>query len=197
MNVVAINSSPMMGKGNTALILDPLFRDAEIWVFATPLFVDGMSGPLKTLVDRMIPLIQPFVEVVDGRCRHPRRPETKGGQVVLVSNCGFWELENFEPLLVHLHAICKNIGREFAGALLRPHGPALGAMLKRGLPARDVLEAAEAAGRELVANGRMKSETLGAISRELIPKQLYIENMNENFGAAIERWAERRKHKSP
>jgi multimeric flavodoxin WrbA len=242
MKVAAINSSPMMSKGNTALILEPFlagmeeagaevrlfytrkldirpcqgefhcwtrhpgecFQDddvggvleemktAEIWVFASPVFVDGITGPLKTLMDRMIPLIQPYVEMRDDHCRHPVREDTKRGKVVLVSNCGFWESDNFDPLLVHMKAMCKNTHREFAGALLRPHGPALRVMRDQGMPVDDVFEAAEAAGRELVQDGGMNPETLSVVSRDLLPREIYAEQLNENFRTAIAKWAERR-----
>jgi len=43
---------------------------------------------------------------------------------------------------VHLKAICKNTGGEFAGALLRPHGPALKGMKGMGMPVDDISEAA-------------------------------------------------------
>jgi multimeric flavodoxin WrbA len=48
-------------------------RDADILVFATPVYVDGMTGPLKNLLDRLIPLAEPFFELRDGHCRHPIR----------------------------------------------------------------------------------------------------------------------------
>ena len=28
---------------------------------------------------------------------------------MLVSNCGFWEMDNFDPLLVHMKAVSKNL----------------------------------------------------------------------------------------
>ncbi len=136
--------------------------------------------------DRIIPLIEPFVELRDGRCRHPVREETKKGKVVLVSNCGFWEMDNFDPLLVHMQAMCKNADRAFAGALLRPHGPALKGMLEMGLPVNDVVEAATEAGRQLVEEGAMSAETLHTVSRELLSRDRYVENLNQRFRQALE-----------
>jgi len=46
-------------------------------------------------------------------------------------------------------------GREFAGALLRPHSPALRPLMKMGMPVDDVFEAAKETGRQLVRNGEM------------------------------------------
>ncbi|MFG1691625.1 NAD(P)H-dependent oxidoreductase, partial [Gemmatimonadota bacterium] len=60
----------------------PKLREAEVWVLATPVFVDGISGPMKDLLDRFIPLIQPFVELRDGHCRHPLREGTERGKLV-------------------------------------------------------------------------------------------------------------------
>ncbi|MBA7593501.1 hypothetical protein ES703_00424 [subsurface metagenome] len=235
-NVLAINSSPMMDKGNTAMILAPFLEgmrevgaevelyytkklkinpcqgefncwlktpgkcwqkddmnmmltklcEADIWVFATPVYVDAVSGPMKNLMDRIIPLAQPFIEVRDGHCRHPLHEGAKRGKVVLVSNCGFWEMDNFDPLLVHMKAACKNMGREFAGALLRPHGGGLRAMKEMGAPVDDIFEAAKDAGRQLVRDGEMSAETLATVSRELLPREMYLQFANESFQQALD-----------
>ena len=235
MNVLAFNSSPIMGEGNTAKVLNPFlegmkdagaqvelfytknlrinpcqgqFRcwintpgecfqkddmqmlypkleDAEIWIFATPVYVDGVSGPLKNLMDRIIPFAQPFFELRDGHCRHPLREGVKVGKVVLVSNCGFWEMDNFDPLLVHMKAACKNLNREFAGALLRPHGPGLEIVMAMGGFVDDIFEAAKEAGRQLVQDGMMSAETLRTVSRELMPQQMYLQIVNKVFEQEI------------
>lgn len=41
---------------------------ADVTVFASPLYVDGISGPMKNLIDRMIPTLQPFIELRNGHC---------------------------------------------------------------------------------------------------------------------------------
>ena len=236
MKVLAINSSPRMDKGNTAVILEPFLQGmreagagvelfytkklnikpcqgcfscwlktpgqcvqkddmqmllpklgrAQVWVLATPVYVDGMTGPMKNLLDRIIPGALPFFELRDGHYRHPGRGKARDGKIVLVSNCGFWEMDNFDPLLTHVKAICKNTGREFAGALLRPHGPALKGMLEMGLPVNDILEAAREAGRQLVRQGMMSPETLSTISRELMPMKDYLEIANQNFKKTLD-----------
>jgi len=237
MKVVAVNSSPWMDKGNTALILDPFlegmreagaevelfytkkldikpcqgefncwfkspgscfqeddmpmlhpkFQVADIWVFATPLYVDGVSGPMKNLFDRLIPIAEPFIELRDDHCRHPLREGTKRGKVVLVSNCGFWERDNFDALVVHMEAVCRNISHEFAGALLRPHGPAVKAMMEMGYPPNDVFEAAREAGRQMVQRGSIDARTLETVARDLLPRDKYLEILNQRFREALEK----------
>jgi multimeric flavodoxin WrbA len=236
MKVVAINSSPKMDKGNTALVLDPFLEgmkeagaevelfyiktlkinpcqgesncwlktpgkcfqeddmqmllpklhEADIQVFATPVYVDGITGPMKNLLDRLIPLAQPFVELRDGHCRHPERDGRKGDKLVLVSTCGLWEMDNFNPSLVYMTAMCKNLGREFAGALLRPHASALRRMMEMGRPVEDVCEAAKEAGRQLIEDGRMSPKTLGVVSRELLPLKMYIQIANQRAQEALD-----------
>jgi len=102
------------------------------------------------------------------------------GKVVLVSNCGLWEMENFEPLVAHTEAACKHVEREFAGALLRPHGQTLRDLLKRGAPVDDVLDAAREAGRQLVRDGKMSAEALAVVGRELVSLDEYVQNMNRS-----------------
>jgi multimeric flavodoxin WrbA len=236
MKVLAINSSPHMDKGNTALILTPFLEGmreagadvelfytrkleidpcqgefycwvkepgvcfqqddmqmlypklgtAEIWVLATPVYVDGITGPMKNLMDRLIPMALPFFELRDGHCRHPGHGDSRASQLVLVSNCGFWERDNFNPLVVHMEAFCKNAAMEFAGALLRPHGPAFRAMLEMAQPVDDVLRAAKEAGGQLVKKGRMLPETLEAVSRELLPLETYVGTINRNFQQTLD-----------
>jgi multimeric flavodoxin WrbA len=235
MKVLAINGSPRMDKGNTALILTPFLegmeaagaevklfytqklqinpcqgefhcwtkepgvcfqqddmqtlypklRESEIWVLATPVYVDGISGPLKNLMDRFLPMVQPFFELRDGHCRHPGRDENRGRKLVLVSNSGFWERDNFDPVVMHMEAFCKNAALEFAGALLRPHGPALQRMIRRGSPVDDVLLAARVAGSQIVAEGKISPHALETVSRELLPLEMYMRVVNRGFTQSL------------
>ena len=230
MKVLAVNSSPYMDKGNTALILNPFLDgmrevgaevelfytrklkinpcrgcfncwiktpgvcsqkddmqmllpklgEADVWVLATPLYVDGMNGPMKNLLDRIVPTAEPFFELRDEHCRHPAREGHKYEKVVLVSNCGFLEMDNFDPLLIHVKAICKNMGTEFAGALLRPNGPSMKPRMEAGLSLDDIFDAAKDAGRQLIEDGEMSAETLSIVSRELItPREKALHVINK------------------
>ncbi|RLI21920.1 flavodoxin family protein [Candidatus Bathyarchaeota archaeon] len=168
----------------------PKLKEADILVFGTPVYIDGMPGPMKTLFDRMLPLGEPFIELRENHCRHPAR-NGKQRKFVLVANCGFWEMDNFTPLLVHVKAICKNFGWEYAGALLRPHGGVFGYMLRKGFPVQDIVEAAKKAGRELVKYGKIKEETLKTVSRELISLEDYVKTLNQLFERTLQKYGSR------
>lgn len=168
--------------------LYPKIPSADILVFATPVYVDGVSGPMKMLMDRMVPTVQPYFELRDGHCRHlVRDGHNPKGKVVLVSNCGFWEIDNFDPLLVHMKAACKNMSREFAGALLRPHGEAMPIALEMGMSLDDIFDAAKEVGRQLVRDGKMSRETLNVVSRELLPLDVYMAGANQYFQQELDK----------
>ena len=168
-------------------MLLPKIQEADIVVFATPLYVDGMPGTLKNLIDRLIPIIEPYFVMRDQHCRHPPRQPHKISKVILISNCGFWEMDNFEPLVMHMQAICRNTCWEFAGALLRPHGEALGYMVRKGIEVQDVFDAARDAGRELVRTGNISEHNPKIISRDLVSLEKYVEMTNKGFKQALDR----------
>jgi multimeric flavodoxin WrbA len=158
--------------------LYPKWRSADIWVLASPVYFDGVSGPLKNMMDRLVPLIEPFIELRDGHCRHTLRAGTQTGKIVLIANCGFWETDNFDPLIRHMQAFAKTIGREFAGSLIRPSGESFKGMLELNLPVEDIQQAAEQAGRQLIALGDMPAQTLKTISREILPLEKFVKATN-------------------
>jgi len=170
-------------------MLYPRLAGSDVLVLATPVYADGMNGPMKTLIDRCLPLLEPFFEVRDGHCRHPVREGVSGGKLALVAVCGFAELDNFDPLLCHVRALCKNLGREFAGALLRPYAAALPELDRRRIPVKAVYEAARQAGRELVLDGAIGSETAAAVCRELVRREVYIRAVNAGFRRALRQTA--------
>jgi multimeric flavodoxin WrbA len=97
-----------------------LVAESDILILATPVYVDGMTGPLKTLLDRFIPLIKGRVELREDHMRHIVRDEVKRGKIALVSSSGFAEMDNFVPLVTHVKALSKNLGRDYIGEVLVP-----------------------------------------------------------------------------
>ena len=165
-------------------MLLPKLVEADIQVFATPVYVDGIASSLKNLWERTVLLGNPLFELRNSHCYKRRRNDSDTGKVVLVSSCGYWEMDNFDSMLAHVKARCRNINREFAGALLRPHSSALKIMTSRGAPVNDIFEAAREAGHQLVREGKMSSQIMAAISRPLMPLEEYVQNMNQIYQQA-------------
>ncbi len=161
-------------------IILPKMKEADVVVYGTPIYCYTMSAQMKTLIDRMVCIADPFIEIRDGRSRHLAPEGSKESLVVLVANCGLWEIENFNALMVNMEEV-NTPPTKFVGALLRPHGEALKVMLEMGEPVDDVIEAARDAGRQLINNGEISPETLNIISRELIPQDVYVDMANQQF----------------
>ncbi len=146
----------------------PKLADADIWVLASPVYLDSVTGPMKNFLDRMVPLVQPFYEIRNGHSRMKLREGVKTGDVVFVSTCGLWELDNFDPLLNHVKTLCETMNRKFKGSLLRPHANFLKPMMEMNVPLEDIFKAAKEAGRRLTQEGQISKDNLNIITRELI-----------------------------
>jgi multimeric flavodoxin WrbA len=161
-------------------------QTADALILATPVYVDGMTSTMKAVLDRSIPLVQPFFEIRDDHCRHPPLQDQKPVDVVLVSVSGFTELDNFDPLVAHIKAFSKNLNGNYAGAVLRPLGAQLQMFRQMGLPVDDVFDAIRQAGREFVQKGKISAKTQKTISRELVPREEYVKRLNAGFQREIE-----------
>lgn len=162
-------------------------ESAESLVLATPVYVDGMSGLLKNCLDRMIPIADPHFELRDGHLRHPTK-KSAIKNIALVSVCGFTELDNFDPLLMHVKAICRNMNAAFAGAVLRPAAPMLPyipTIHPLFFKLRSLSKAIERAGGEFARTGHISEEVQTAVSVEIISKERYFKEANKHFDEIV------------
>jgi multimeric flavodoxin WrbA len=164
----------------------PKLRKADILILATPLYVDGMNAQMKAAVDRFLALCQPFFEVRNGHCRHPHREGYGRGKLVLVSVCGFHELDNFDPLVMHVKAICKNIGRDYSGAVLRPYARMFPFLKMKGVDVDSVYEDVRKAGLQLIRDGEISPETSASIGRDLVTREELVDGMNSFFRRIVQ-----------
>ena len=91
-------------------------------------------------------------------------------------------MSNFDVLVHITRELAANAGVEFGGALLRPHA---GTMLQSGKitdEGKKILESAARAGRELIENGIMSTETLKAVGRPLLSFDEMIKHYNDFYG---------------
>jgi multimeric flavodoxin WrbA len=215
MKVLAINGSPHMDEGNTAMILNPFLegmkeagsdvevfytrklkigpcngdmscwfvnpgtcgqkddmqmlapkiKEADVIVWASPVYYAGVTGPLKNLMDRQLPIH------VQGSLGERKQ------KIVLVSTCGAWEMSMFDPLLMQMKTMYSRPdgSSDFAGALLRPMAEGVKEMLKAGETGlvEGVFRAAREAGRQLAKEGIISEELQKQVSRELMPRDAY------------------------
>lgn len=85
-------------------------KDVDVLVLATPIFYDGMTAQLKATIDRLNQTVLPVLELKDGHCRQPQR-DVMHGKMVLIAVNGFYEVDNYDPLIHHVKAIAANMDR--------------------------------------------------------------------------------------
>jgi multimeric flavodoxin WrbA/putative sterol carrier protein len=153
-------------KDDMPELLDKV-RQADMMVFATPLYIFTVSGLMKDFMDRMIPITQPYILQRGDHFTHPPRyPESGGRKFVLISNAGFPERHHFSGLEETFRCLTGSPDIELAGMICCAGGE----MLRQDALQDQLtwyLEAARKAGQEVVEQGRIASETQAVLDRPL------------------------------
>lgn len=157
--------------------LYPKLRDADILVFATPVFIP-LPGEMQNILNRMLPLLEPTLKWRNGRTRLKGfRADVKINEIVLVSTSGWWEISNFGTVLRIFKEWAKDANVEFAGALLRPN---FRYMVENKEKAEKIFKAAKQAGNQLVKEGEMSRDLLKIISQPLISQEKWRAGIMSN-----------------
>jgi multimeric flavodoxin WrbA len=156
------------------------FKAADLIVFSTPVYCDGVPGQLKVMMDRLVVLGNPLLELRENHTRHPHPVDYIPKKFVLITSCGLWEKDNFVPMVAHLKAFCKNLGFCFCGALLRPHSFAM-----KGNDINDILHAAKKAGSEIIEKGTIDLTTEDVVAREIVSRETYLEILNRKANGLL------------
>ena len=156
-------------------LLYPKLYDADILVFATPVYIP-LPGEMQNLINRLVPLLDPVLKRRNGRTRVRFHTDVKINKIALVSASGWWEIGNFGTVLRIIKEFAEDASVEFAGALLRPHAHF---MTKNTEKAEEILEAAKRVGYQLVKEGRMSKDLLETISQPLISEEEWWQNEDD------------------
>jgi putative NADPH-quinone reductase len=157
-------------------------RQADIWVYATPLYSYTVSGQMKTYMDRALPLALPYMVKEGDQYVHPmRHPEAWPKKLVVISTCGFPEPHHFSGLTETFQRLTSRPALELAGMILCPAGELLRQPMLQ-LPLKWYFEAVRRAGREVCETGSIASDTLSVLSRPLMPDTSVLAKMaNANW----------------
>jgi multimeric flavodoxin WrbA len=144
-------------------VLREKFRTADLIVFASPLYFFNVTGIMKTFMDRLLPLMKPYmITDENGVIKHPDRYPEKGEQgFVVFSAGGFPDVENnFDALktmfrMFDLHSENARLAGEFfltaAEVIVQP------VYSKR---TEEVKQICEKAGRQIVKEGKIDKELM-------------------------------------
>ena len=150
--------------------LYPKLCNTNILVLSTPVYVP-LPGRMQNLINRLVPLMNPILEIRDGRTRARFRQGVNINKIVLVSSCGWWEKGNFDTVVRIFSELAEDVSVDFVGAVLRPHAEFL---RKDNEQTRGVLNAAKRAGYQLIKTGKISLEILNIVSSELISLDRYM-----------------------
>lgn len=156
--------------------------EADIIVYATPLYYFTVTGIMKDFMDRMLPLNNKEIVKVGENYSHPRRFKRETpSKTVLISNCGFPNNNNFSGLVETFKVMTKG---NLAGRILCPQGGGLKSV-NTNENLRNLyipyFSALENAGEEIVKEGYIKAETQAVLDKNVIDPEVYIKNANRKL----------------
>ena len=155
------------------------YLSADVAVFATPLYVDNVSGIMKNFMDRLLPLVDPHFEMKpDGETGHRAVSEHRPGLGV-ISNCGYPEQSQFQVLSLLIRRMTRNMNVNLAFEIYRGGGGILTISNPMLDPIIDGYKKLVAqAGREFAQTGQISEDTQRKLDQPLAPPQIYIDNVN-------------------
>ncbi|MFX0097370.1 MAG: flavodoxin family protein [Candidatus Hodarchaeota archaeon] len=158
------------------------FMDSDIVVYATPVYVDNVSGLMKNFTDRHLPIIDPYFEKDEaGEYRHRRRYD-KYPKIAVISNCAYPEQSHFQVIRLLFKRIARNIYSEVVGEIYRGGGQILRSRIPTLQPLIEAYkESLRMAGKELAENLKLSKETIEKLESPMMPHDLYIKLLNDSW----------------
>lgn len=148
------------------------WREADLVVLGTPLYHFSMSGLMKTFIDRLLPELEPWLvpdpEGPPGQTKHPRRHARRTTAAILVSPCGFPDVDQFAPLVHWFRYWIERSHMRSAGEILRPTAEALSRTALAHL-FEPYFASVRRAGAAVVREGRIPDALAADLSKDLFP----------------------------
>ena len=154
-------------KDDFEQILD-VYKRADYLLLAAPLYFFDMPATVKNVIDRFFVILEPAqIESHRGDTEHPKR-FGRHPKAVLISSCGFPEIENFDLLRRHFRIICEHTDWRWSGEILISAAGAANAPKLFDKKYKLIGKA----GAELI-EGEISQETTDAIAAPVMPAEDY------------------------
>lgn len=162
----------------------PKYLEAQIVIWATPLYHYGITSIMKKFMERTLPLFLPFVQPEPEHLnlyRHPyREPEKMTGKKhVLISTCGFPTLEN------NYEGVEKQFDNLFGPGewekILCVEGELLGRPQMENFT-QPYLELVKAAGREYIGQMHISENTKEGLAKPFVEIPEFLDMANLSWG---------------
>lgn len=169
-------------------ILMKKYRDADLVIFSSPLYIFNVTGIMKTFMDRLLPLMKPYMLMDQrGQILHPDRFPEKGEQGFIVfSAAGFPEVEhNFDGLIGMYR--CWNSHSENAHLMGEFYLPSAEMLVQPVYKKRreEVQSLCYSAGLQIIKEGRIDPSIMLKIQEPLVAKELF-QSQADNFWESLD-----------
>lgn len=164
-----------------------IFLESDTVILAAPLYTDNITSILKKFLERILPMVKPHFEFVNGETRHVRRYDHYP-DFIAISNCGYPEYSQFQVM----HRFFNRLARETdvtvrleiyrtMGELLKVRHFLLNPIVSR------YLKNVEKAGEQFVQKGAVDEKLLEKLKEPLIPEKMYREKTNAHWDKKLSR----------
>jgi FMN-dependent NADH-azoreductase len=149
---------------------------SDIVVYSTPLFYHHMNSEMSRFIERLLPASKPFFEKNGDMTTHPYRDE-RTPKAVWISVCGFPNISEFD---VFSNYIKRTFNKNLIAEIYRSASETM-VDEKFEEQFKNILNATELAGREIVKYNKIMSETLNRITSPIADNDTIIENVNQHW----------------
>lgn len=155
----------------------PKYIDADLMIWATPLYHYGMTSIMKRFVERTLPINKPKIIEKEDTYTHPQRYDMKNRKNILISTCGFPDHSNFDLLIQQFEKITgDNLDEKICSVM--------GELLSIKILQDEIswyLDAVERAGEEFAQEGAISDNTKKTLNKKLVPVEDFIEMANASW----------------
>jgi putative sterol carrier protein len=166
-------------KDDMSLELYPKWLEADIVVYASPLYHYTVNADMKAFIERTLPILKPYLERANGITSHPLR--CKPPEVVLLSVAGFPDDSVFDALSYWAKVVFGRHG----GLLAEIYRPAAEGMIHSGKKG-DILAAVEQGGKEIVEQRHISPATMAGIKQPIAAPEVVASTSNAMWQTLID-----------
>jgi putative NADPH-quinone reductase len=96
----------------------PILDEADLIVYAFPLYIYSVPGPVKTFMDRQLPLVEGYMIETEGVTAHPRRNKDKNLKAFILSVAGFPETSHFDAMIATFKQTFRPTSERYLGEII-------------------------------------------------------------------------------
>jgi multimeric flavodoxin WrbA/putative sterol carrier protein len=159
--------------------------EANLIVYAFPIYADHIPGVLKNYFDRSVSRAYPYMINGMNGVRHPRKFKQENQSMFIFSICGFFEMKNFNPVKEFFKALAHNRHCPVVGEFYRTTAVGLYGSPFHYQKLNKILISLEKAGRDVIKFGKVKSKTNRILHQKI--------KTTENDLARVNQWWDSKK----